>query len=175
MASLCGAFFVRGVSAMFKTDGVLPAGVAGGRGAGCDGFAGGDGQAGPDFEAMLRRMAELLADELVRFEAAKAGQVGNGGGNALEGKAAVDLVSLMARTLEKIDQMMKAAREQRAAADEAKRAGELSADERDELAGRVAARIDEIIETQTQPRNRDGAGGGRRGHDPDDSEEALDA
>jgi hypothetical protein len=131
----CGAFFMGGAMGM-ECEG---AGLAGG---------------GADCEQMLGRMAMLVAAELDRLEAKLAGE-----GPAPDGKQAVDLVGQMAKTLEKIDQMARAAREMREAADEAKKAGELTADERDELARRVAARIDEIIAARKPARRTRRIGG----------------
>lgn len=108
-----------------------------------------------DFEGMLERMERLLADELATFEELKRGEGGP------EGKAAVDLVALMAKTLEKIDVLRREARDARLAADAVRRAGELDAEGRRRLAERVAARIDEMVKEGLEEGlcGGDGAGG----------------
>lgn len=108
----------------------------------------------PEFEGMLERMERLLADELASFEELKRGEGGP------EGKAAVDLVALMAKTLEKIDALRRDAREARLAADQARRAGELDADGLRALAERVRARIDEMVTERVEERLRGGEGAG---------------
>lgn len=116
----------------------------------------------PDVEAMLGRMARLLADELETFERLKSG----GEGAAPDGKAAVDLVALMAKTLEKIDALSREARDARLAADEARRAGKLDREGRRALAARVAERIDEMVRERVEERLRGGDGrGGSGGED----------
>ena len=62
----------------------------------------GAGRADPSGTArMLAQMRGVLSRELDRFAGAASGPDGEG----IDGKAAVDLVSLIARTLEKVDQL----------------------------------------------------------------------
>ena len=67
-----------------------------------DSVAEGAGRADPSGTAkMLAQMRGVLSRELDRFAGAASGPDGEG----IDGKAAVDLVSLIARTLEKVDQL----------------------------------------------------------------------
>jgi uncharacterized protein YdcH (DUF465 family) len=67
-----------------------------------DHVAEGAGRADPSGTAkMLAQMRGVLSRELDRFAGAASGPEGEG----IDGKAAVDLVSLIARTLEKVDQL----------------------------------------------------------------------
>ncbi len=98
--------------------------------------------------AMLARMRAVLDREAARL-----------GEDGLEGKAAVDQVALIARTLEKIDQM-----ERLIAEDQARAAGQrLGPQEREQLRQRVrqlilaAAERLAVARTRDQPAQREGA------------------
>lgn len=83
---------------------------------------------------MLAQMRGVLSRELDRF-------AGVGSEVEIDGKAAVDLVSLIARTLEKIDQLERQMAEARSEAD-----GEPSTEERASLRQTVHAMIDALAE-----------------------------
>lgn len=117
-----------------------------------------------DVEDMLARMAVILESELSRFEAARDAQGGEAGRS--DGKAAVDFVALFTKALEKVDQLIRAARAERIAALRAQ--GETDAHEREELAERIAGRLNELAEDRARRlaaafRAADAADLGRRG------------
>ncbi|WP_146215592.1 hypothetical protein [Hoeflea marina] len=89
--------------------------------------------------AMLRRMRAVLARELDRFCGADAGP-GEAAAGEAGGKAAVDLMSLIVRTLEKIDLL-----ERTLAAGESDAAPrEMGPDEREALRGRVRGIVERL-------------------------------
>ncbi|WP_245409789.1 hypothetical protein [Pararhizobium haloflavum] len=97
------------------------------------------------FERTLCRMAELLAEEFNRFDQLRKTDPA---GKA-DGKTAVDLIALLARTMEKVDQL------RRDLSTERNEAAKIKADaanehERENLAERVAARIDELAEERAR-------------------------
>ena len=107
----------------------------------------GAGRADPSGTArMLAQMRGVLSRELDRFAGAASGPDGEG----IDGKAAVDLVSLIARTLEKVDQL-----ERQIAEVDAERNG-MTPDDRAALRQTVADLIDALAERKLARMKGDG-------------------
>ncbi|MDF1607286.1 hypothetical protein PZ897_03755 [Hoeflea sp. YIM 152468] len=112
---------------------------------------GGAGLSAESTREMLRRMRAVLDREAARL-----------GCDGLEGKAAVDQVALIARTLEKIDQM-----ERLIAEDEARAAATaLTGEERDQLRQTVRQLILAAAERLAAQRQGQGQGQGEGGDEP---------
>lgn len=90
---------------------------------------------------MLGQMRGVLSRELDRF----AGMAGGPDGEGIDGKAAVDLVSLIARTLEKIDQL-----ERQIAESEIDKASDVGPEERAALRQTVADMISTLADRRVR-------------------------
>jgi hypothetical protein len=119
---------------------------------------GGAARVTPGLEEMLHRMAEALRGELAHHEAcAKSG-------DGARGKPVVDLISGITRTLDKLNQMLRQTTEMREQA-QLEAMGGLDAHERERLAERVAARINERVEQRARILSEERIAAGRLADD----------
>lgn len=102
------------------------------------------GQTQPDIEAMLEKAAAMLGRELAKEEAKRTAAPQG------EAKAIVDLISVISRTLEKIDAMRRMFKADRDAADRQQRDGETETIRRDQLATQIAEKIDRLVEERAE-------------------------
>ena len=102
------------------------------------------GRTEPDIEAMYEKAAAMLGRELTKEEARRVAAPEG------EAKAIVDLISVISRTLEKIDAMRRMFKADRDAADRQQRDGETETIRRDQLATQIAEKIDRLVEERAE-------------------------
>lgn len=98
----------------------------------------------PDIEAMFEKAASMLERELERHD------VKHAAATEADGKTTVDVVSVISRTLEKIDAMRRIFKADRDVAGRQARDGETETIRRDQLAAQIAEKIDRLVEERAE-------------------------